>query len=78
VATLNLLFNLALVALLVWLHARIARKAGYSPLWALTILLPPVYLVTAWAAALVPWPRDDELDADRAGLSNAKQDSREP
>jgi hypothetical protein len=63
-ATLNLLLNLAVIALLVWLHARIARKAGYAPLWALTVLLPPVYLVTAWAAALMPWPRDDEVEEE--------------
>ena len=49
----------AVAALLVWLHARIAQKAGYSPLWALTTLVPPAYLVTAWLFAFMGWPRDE-------------------
>jgi len=54
------LLQIGVAALLVWLHARIAQKAGYSPLWALTTLVPPAYLVTAWIFAFMGWPRDED------------------
>ncbi len=60
------LFEIAIAVLLVWLHARIATKAGFSPLWALTALIPPAYLVAAWFLAFIRWPKDDETPPDAA------------
>lgn len=56
--------QIAIAALLVWIHARIAQKAGYAPLWALTALVPPVYLVATWFFAFMGWPRDEEVPPD--------------
>jgi hypothetical protein len=58
------LLEIAIAVLLVWLHARIAVKTGFSPLWALTALIPPAYLVAAWFLAFIRWPKDDETPPD--------------
>ena len=60
------LIEIAIAVLLVWLHARIAIKAGFSPLWALTALIPPAYLVAVWFLAFIRWPKDDEVPPDAA------------
>jgi hypothetical protein len=60
------LIEIAIAVLLVWLHARIAIKAGFSPLWALTALIPPAYLVAVWFLAFIRWPKDDEVEPDAA------------
>ena len=60
------LIEIAIAVLLVWLHARIAIKAGFSPLWALTALIPPAYLVAVWFLAFIRWPKDDEVPSDAA------------
>lgn len=54
------LLEIAIAILLVWMNARIAAKAGFSPIWALTVLVLPLYLVAAWVFALKDWPRDRE------------------
>ena len=39
-----------------WLHARILHKAGYSRLWSLVMILPPVNIVMIWVFAFADWP----------------------
>lgn len=52
------LLGLAFVALLVWLFARIARKAGFSGWWSLLMLVPVVNVVLVWVFAFVQWPAE--------------------
>ncbi|MBK1696850.1 hypothetical protein CKO21_06280 [Rhodovibrio salinarum] len=66
------MLEIAIAVLLVWLHARIAIKTGFSPLWALTALIPPAYLVAAWFLAFIRWPRDDESPTD-AGMDGSEE-----
>jgi fatty-acid desaturase len=67
------LLEIGIAVLLVWLHARIAIKAGYSPLWALTALIPPAYLVCAWFFAFLGWPRDEETPPAAARMDEGPQ-----
>jgi len=50
------LILLALHLLTVWLHWRIAARAGYRPAWALLTLVPILNLVLIWWFAFAPWP----------------------
>ena len=51
------LLILLLVSLIwIWPAARIARKAGFSPAWALVTLVPCLNVVMIWVFALVDWP----------------------
>lgn len=48
-----------LVFVLAWFGWRLANKAGYSGLWGLTAIIPPLGLVMLWVlAAQKDWPRD--------------------
>ena len=57
---LGLLFTLltvfAIVGFFLWLYARVARKAGYSGWWCLTMLVPVVNVVMLWVFAFADWP----------------------
>jgi hypothetical protein len=56
-ADLIVLTSILLIAVLpAWLGARVARKAGFSRLWALPLLFPPLHAVLIWVFAFVPWP----------------------
>ena len=37
---------------------RIAARAGFSPLWGLTALVPPLGVLALWYLAFSPWSRD--------------------
>jgi uncharacterized membrane protein YhaH (DUF805 family) len=54
----SILIGLAFVALLIWLFARIARKAGFSGWWSLVMLVPLVNVVMIWVFAFVKWPAE--------------------
>lgn len=43
-------------AVYIWLHARILKKAGFSRLWSLLMILPPVNIVMIWVFAFADWP----------------------
>jgi uncharacterized membrane protein YhaH (DUF805 family) len=51
-----LLASVFLVALPLWLLARILHKAGYSAWWGLLGLLPTVNIVMLWVFAYAQWP----------------------
>ena len=51
-----LLFILTWVVLPIWAGRKIARKAGFSPLWAYAFLAPFLSLVIIWVFAFVEWP----------------------
>lgn len=36
---------------------RIAARAGFSPLWGLTALVPPLGILALWYLAFSPWSR---------------------
>lgn len=37
-------------------HARIWRRSGHSPWWALLMLVPVLNVLALWVLALKPWP----------------------
>ena len=47
-----------------WFAARVARKAGFSWLWAIPAIIPVfyIYIVTIWVFAFVPWPAIDRAE----------------
>jgi hypothetical protein len=50
---------LVLLAVPLWMIGRVLRRAGYSPWWALLVLVPLVNLVALWVFAYVRWPAID-------------------
>ncbi len=52
----TLLTVFAIVGFFLWLYARVARKAGYSGWWSLTMLVPVVNVVMLWVFAFADWP----------------------
>ena len=50
------LFFLGILAVLLWLTARVLHKAGFSGGWALTQLIPIVNIVFIWVFAFTDWP----------------------
>ena len=77
----SLVISLGLTALFIWFFWRIARRAGYSGWWSLTMLIPLVNIVVIWLFAFAEWPalapqgnvytdplpRDDEHTAPPVG-----------
>jgi hypothetical protein len=55
---------LVLLAVPMWMIGRVLRRAGYSPWWALLVLVPLVNLVALWVFAYVRWPA---IDGDASG-----------
>ena len=51
--------SLALVMIPMW---RIVQRAGFSPWWALLVLVPVVNLIALWQFAFGRWPA---VDRDR-------------
>ncbi len=56
---------LVLLAVPLWMIGRVLRRAGYSPWWALLVLVPLVNLVALWVFAYVRWPAIDEAPSGR-------------
>ena len=55
----------AVLVLVLWLCARILRRAGIPGWLALLVLIPGWNLVAVWALAFLPWPA--ELRRGRPG-----------
>jgi predicted PurR-regulated permease PerM len=56
----ELLILLVIAAMLyvgTWPFRRIARKAGYSAWWVLTLLIPLVNIAMIWVSAYASWPK---------------------
>jgi uncharacterized membrane protein YhaH (DUF805 family) len=53
------LLALVLLAVPLLMIGRVLRRAGYSPWWALVVLVPLVNLVALWVFAYVRWPAVD-------------------
>lgn len=49
-----------ILGLVIWIYGRIARKAGFSRWWSLTMFIPLVNLVMIWVFAFVKWPAEDD------------------
>lgn len=50
------LVSIAVVVLFLWFYGRIVGRAGYSPWWALIMLVPVVNMVMLWVFAFTRWP----------------------
>ncbi len=44
---------------IIWMSARVLRKAGLSELWAVTMIIPLINTAGFWAFAFVRWPSLD-------------------
>lgn len=53
---LSLALSLGFLALSIWMYVRIARRAGYSGWWSLTMFVPIVNIVVVWLFAFADWP----------------------
>jgi hypothetical protein len=61
-----LLPSAPVIFLLAWFGWRIACKAGYSGLWGLTALVPPLGLLALWyLAANKDWPERTIVSTDK-------------
>jgi hypothetical protein len=54
------LLGLLLLAVPLLMLGRVVRRAGFSPWWALVVLVPLVNLVALWVFAYVRWPAIDD------------------
>lgn len=54
-----LAYLIASFFILFWPFARILKRMGFSPAWALLGLVFPLWLIGAWILAYVRWPNDD-------------------
>jgi len=61
------LLALVLLAVPMLMIGRVLRRAGYSPWWALLVLVPLVNLLALWVFAYVRWPAVDGVPALRSG-----------
>jgi hypothetical protein len=50
-----------LLALGLWMTARVLIRAGYAPWWALLLLVPLFYIIGIWIFAFARWPRIDRV-----------------
>jgi hypothetical protein len=50
-----------LLGLVLWVAARVLLKAGFSPWWALLLVLPVLAVAGLWLFAFIPWPRIDRV-----------------
>lgn len=59
------LLALVLAAVPLLMIGRVIGRAGYSPWWALLVLVPLVNLVALWVFAYARWPAIDDGGARR-------------
>ena len=52
-----ILVILVILGLPLWAGTKIAKKAGFSPGWSITLVLPVVSLVIFWVFAFIEWPK---------------------
>lgn len=69
---------LALLALIVWLCARILRRAGMPGWLSLFVLVPGWNLLAVWVFAFVPWPVEGGRRALLRSLSRMGRPDRMP
>lgn len=50
------LIVLIVIAVLLWPLARILKRTGHSPWWALVWLVPVVNVIALWVLAYAKWP----------------------
>lgn len=50
-----------MLALVLWMAARILAKAGFSPWWAVVLVVPVLAVAGLWVFAFIPWPRLDRV-----------------
>lgn len=60
---LGMVFWLVVLVFLLWVYGRIIGRAGYSPWWALIVLVPVVDVVMLWVFAFNHWPALDDMTA---------------
>lgn len=72
------LVALVLVAFSVWIHWRIAEKAGYPGVWSLLLLVPVFNLVMIIVFAFADWPLELENRRLRAALGIGRPPQTEP
>ncbi|MBU1274078.1 MAG: hypothetical protein KJ720_01755 [Proteobacteria bacterium] len=51
-----LLVVIVVVVASIWLSVKILKKAGYSPWWAVTMLVPLVNIIFVYVFAFSKWP----------------------
>jgi len=52
-----ILIILIIMVLPIWAGSKVAKKAGFSPYWSITLVIPLANLVIFWAFAFVDeWP----------------------
>jgi hypothetical protein len=56
------LWGLLLVSL--WASGRVVKRAGFSPWWALILLVPLVNVVSFWVFAFSRWPTLDRASSE--------------
>ncbi len=57
------LIVLALIVLVLWPNFKIVARAGFSPLWALLLLVPILNVIALWVFAYAKWPAQDRKTA---------------
>ncbi len=55
---LAIILVLALIAVFLWLSARILSRAGYSSWWSLVSLIPVVGIIMWYVFAFSTWPNE--------------------
>lgn len=61
VGAVGLLSYALLLGLMLWMAARVLLKAGFSPWWALLLVIPVLAVAGLWLLAFLPWPRIDRI-----------------
>jgi len=60
---------LGLLIVSIWASGRVVKRAGFSPLWALVLVVPLVNVISFWVFAFSRWPTLDRASTDRvAGI----------
>lgn len=60
-----ILLTLIYLVILFYLYAKIAKKAGYSGWWALSMIIPLVGIIMVWALAFSKWPIEKINNSDK-------------
>ena len=53
-----LIFPLIIIPVLAFIFITIAKKAGYSAWWVVTLLIPFVGIILLWVFAFSDWPAE--------------------
>ena len=61
VELLLILFIFVPVGVAIWSACQVARKAGFSSVWGLVVLIPIINIVVLWVFAFGSWPALTEV-----------------